>query len=93
MKVSIITICYNSQETLEDTIKSVLAQDYNDIEYIIIDGASKDNTPKIIEKYKNCISHVTSEPDKGIYDAMNKGVEKANGDLVGIFGANEPTCQ
>ena len=89
MKVSIITICYNSQETLEDTIKSVLAQDYNDIEYIIIDGASKDNTPKIIEKYKNCISHVTSEPDKGIYDAMNKGVEKANGDLVGILNSDD----
>jgi glycosyltransferase involved in cell wall biosynthesis len=89
VKVSIITICYNSQETLEDTIKSVLAQDYNDIEYIIIDGASKDNTPKIIEKYKNCISHVTSEPDKGIYDAMNKGVEKANGDLVGILNSDD----
>lgn len=89
MKVSIITICYNSQETLEDTIKSVLAQDYTDIEYIIIDGASKDNTPKIIEKYKNSISHVTSEPDKGIYDAMNKGVKKASGDLVGILNSDD----
>jgi glycosyltransferase involved in cell wall biosynthesis len=89
VKVSIITICYNSQETLEDTIKSVLAQDYNDLEYIIIDGDSKDNTPKIIEKYKNSISHVTSEPDKGIYDAMNKGVEKANGDLVGILNSDD----
>lgn len=89
MKVSIITICYNSQKTLEDTITSVLAQDYNDIEYIIIDGASKDNTPKIIEKYKSSISHVTSEPDKGIYDAMNKGVEKATGDLVGILNSDD----
>ncbi len=89
MKVSIITICYNSQETLEDTIKSVLAQNYNDIEYIIIDGASKDNTPKIIEKYKSSISHVTSEQDKGIYDAMNKGVEKATGDLVGILNSDD----
>jgi len=89
VKVSIITICYNSQKTLEDTITSVLAQDYNDIEYIIIDGASKDNTPKIIEKYKSSISHVTSEPDKGIYDAMNKGVEKATGDLVGILNSDD----
>ncbi len=89
MKVSIITICYNSQETLEDTIQSVLAQDYNNIEYIIIDGASKDGTLKIIDKYKNSISHITSEPDKGIYDAMNKGVKKASGDLIGILNSDD----
>ena len=89
MKVSIITICYNSQETIEDTIKSVLAQDYNDIEYIIIDGASKDSTLEIVGKYTSGISTLISEPDKGIYDAMNKGVNSSTGELIGILNSDD----
>jgi len=89
VKISIITIAYNSQETIEDTIKSVVNQTYSNIEYIIIDGGSKDNTLSIINKYKDKISTIVSEPDKGIYDAMNKGVEKATGDLVGILNSDD----
>ena len=89
MKVSIITICYNSQETIEDTIKSVLAQDYDDIEYIIIDGASKDSTLEIIGKYTSNLSKLISEPDKGIYDAMNKGISNSTGELIGILNSDD----
>jgi len=89
MKVSIITIAYNSEETIEDTIKSVVNQDYKDIEYIIIDGKSSDQTLEIIEKYRSGISIVVSEKDQGIYDAMNKGVAKATGDLVGILNSDD----
>ncbi len=89
MKVSIITIAYNSAETIEDTIKSVLTQDYPNVEYIIIDGASKDNTLKIIDKYKDKIATIVSEKDKGIYDAMNKGVLCATGDIVGILNSDD----
>ena len=89
MKISIITITYNSEETLEDTIKSVVSQNYKDIEYIIIDGGSTDGTMAIVNKYKEQISIIVSEPDKGIYDAMNKGVEKATGDLVGILNSDD----
>lgn len=89
MKVSIITIAFNSAETIEDTIQSVIAQDYNNIEYIIIDGGSNDDTLNIIEKYKDWIHKVISEPDKGIYDAMNKGVNNASGDLIGILNSDD----
>jgi len=89
MKVSIITISFNSGKTIEATIRSVLAQEDADIEYIIIDGGSKDNTLDIVEKYKNRISHVVSEPDGGIYDAMNKGVRLASGELVGILNSDD----
>lgn len=89
MKVSIITICYNSEETIEATIQSVLAQDYADVEYIIVDGASNDGTLQIVENYKEGVAKVISEKDKGIYDAMNKGVEAATGDLVGILNSDD----
>ncbi|MFT7612561.1 MAG: glycosyltransferase involved in cell wall biosynthesis [Parvicellaceae bacterium] len=89
MKVSIITIAYNSEETIEDTIKSVVNQDYPDIEYIIIDGKSTDRTLEIVEKYKSGISIVVSESDQGIYDAMNKGVLKATGEIVGILNSDD----
>ena len=89
MKVSVITICYNSAGTIEDTIQSVLAQDYPNIEYIIVDGASKDNTVEIVGKYKSQIARIISEPDKGIYDAMNKGVALATGDIVGILNSDD----
>jgi glycosyltransferase involved in cell wall biosynthesis len=89
MKVSIITITYNSAETVEDTIQSVLAQDYPNIEYIIVDGASKDDTLSIVNRYKDKIATIQSEPDKGIYDAMNKGVRLATGDLIGILNSDD----
>ena len=89
MKFSIITISYNSEKTIEDTIVSVLAQNYSNLEYIIIDGGSKDGTLEIINKYKNKISKIVSESDRGVYDAMNKGVKLATGDIVGILNSDD----
>lgn len=89
MKISIITIAYNSAATIEDTIKSVLAQSHEDLEYILVDGASKDATMDIVNKYKSRISTIISEPDKGIYDAMNKGVLAASGDVIGILNSDD----
>lgn len=84
--ISVVTICYNIQDQIEKTLRSVIFQSYQDIEYIIIDGASKDNTVNIIKKYvdiyPNRISYWCSETDNGIYDAMNKGIIKATGDYI-----------
>jgi glycosyltransferase involved in cell wall biosynthesis len=88
MKISIITVCFNSTETIEDTIRSVFAQDY-DIEYIIVDGGSTDGTLDIINRYKNNIAKVVSEPDEGIYDAMNKGIRLSNGDIVATLNSDD----
>lgn len=89
LKISIITVCYNSVETIRDTIESVLSQQYPDIEYIIVDGASKDGTLELISEYGGRISKVISESDKGIYDAMNKGVQAATGAFVGILNSDD----
>ncbi|OQY15941.1 MAG: glycosyl transferase [Desulfobacteraceae bacterium 4572_35.1] len=89
MKVSIVTVCYNSEATIRDTIESVLAQSYSDIEYIIVDGASSDRTMAIIDEYRDRITNVVSESDKGIYDAMNKGIKLATGDVVGILNSDD----
>lgn len=89
MQVSIITVAFNAEKTIEDTILSVLRQDYESIEYIIIDGASQDGTMSVVEQYKDRIDTVVSEKDKGIYDGMNKGIEKATGDLIGILNADD----
>ena len=89
MKLSIITVCFNSASTIRDTIESVLSQDYTDIEYIVVDGGSKDGTQAIVESYGARISHFVSEPDKGIYDAMNKGVSLATGTVVGILNSDD----
>jgi glycosyltransferase involved in cell wall biosynthesis len=89
VKISIITVCYNSAATIEKTILSVAEQTYNDIEYIIIDGNSKDNTLGIIKKHEDKISKWISEPDKGLYDAMNKGIAMASGDLIGILNSDD----
>jgi len=89
MKVSIITVCYNSGRTIEKTIKSVLLQTYADIEYIVIDGNSNDNTVNIIKKYENFITKWISEPDDGLYEAMNKGLKLATGDIVGILNSDD----
>ncbi|MDZ4822791.1 MAG: glycosyltransferase family 2 protein [Flavobacteriales bacterium] len=89
MKVSIITISFNSADTIEDTIQSVLSQSYRDIEYIIVDGASKDDTMNAVNQHLDEISKVISEKDRGIYDAMNKGVQLATGDIVGILNSDD----
>lgn len=92
MKISIITVTYNSGLTLVDTIESVLFQSYSDIEYIIIDGLSKDNTIDIINEYEPLFQgrlKWISEKDNGIYDAMNKGIRMATGDIVGIINSDD----
>ena len=88
MKISIITVCYNSEETISDTIQSVLSQDYKDVEYIIVDGKSTDRTLEIIQSIKSRIKLI-SEKDRGIYDAMNKGINIASGDVIGILNADD----
>jgi glycosyltransferase involved in cell wall biosynthesis len=89
MKISLITVSYNSEETIEETIQSVLAQKNIDLEYILIDGASSDTTLKIIEPYKSKIAVFLSEKDNGIYDAMNKGIQLATGDVIGILNSDD----
>jgi glycosyltransferase involved in cell wall biosynthesis len=89
MRVSIITICYNRKATIAHAIESVLTQDYNNIEYIVIDGNSKDGTQAVIEKYQAQIAHYISEPDKGMYDAINKGLALATGDIVGLMHSDD----
>lgn len=89
MKISIVTIAYNSAATIRTTIDSVLAQTYQDIEYIVVDGASKDETMSIVQSYGNRIHRVISEPDQGIYDAMNKGVRIATGDVIGVLNSDD----
>ncbi len=89
LKVSIITICRNSEKTIDETIQSVLGQLYDNIEYIIIDGASTDNTITKINKYSNRIHYFISEPDKSLYDALNKGIKAATGDIIGILHSDD----
>lgn len=89
MKVSIITVCYNSEATIEDTVKSVLSQNHHETEYIIVDGKSTDDTLNIINKYRDQVDHFISEKDNGIYDAMNKGLALATGDVIGILNSDD----
>lgn len=91
-KFSIITITYNSEKTLEETIKSVVSQDYGNFEYIIVDGESKDKTLDIVNKYSDRISCVISEPDNGISDAFNKGIRQASGEIIGIINSDDFLC-
>lgn len=92
MKISVVTVCYNAADTIEKTILSVLNQTYHDIEYIIIDGGSTDGTVEIIRKYADKIAYWVSEPDKGIYDAMNKGIEVATGEWLNFMNAGDLFC-
>ena len=89
MKISVITVCRNAEKTIENTILSVINQTYDNIEYIIIDGVSTDNTLNIIDKYKNKISYFCSEADSGIYEAMNKGVKVSTGDYLFFLNADD----
>ncbi|WP_071149710.1 glycosyltransferase family 2 protein [Bacteroides ndongoniae] len=92
MKISLITVTYNSGTTLRDTIQSVLAQTYRNVEYIVVDGLSKDNTIDIVREYEPQFEgrmKWISEKDKGLYDAMNKGVRMATGDVVGILNSDD----
>lgn len=84
-----ITVCWNSEETIEDTIQSVISQTYSDIEYIVVDGNSTDSTLDILKKYRQHIAHIISEPDEGIYDAMNKGIDAAAGDVIAMLNADD----
>lgn len=88
-KISIITITYNSEKTIENTIKSVINQEYNNLEYVIIDGVSTDNTLNIIKKYTDEINLVISEPDEGISDAFNKGIKNSTGEIIGIINSDD----
>ena len=92
MKISVITATFNSGKTVRDTIESVLHQTYKDVEYIIVDGMSKDNTMEVVRSYESLFCgrmRYVSEPDKGIYDAMNKGIAMATGDVVGILNSDD----
>ncbi|HOW36320.1 MAG TPA: glycosyltransferase family 2 protein [Candidatus Omnitrophota bacterium] len=89
LKVSVITVSFNAENCIEATIQSVLAQNYPDIEYIIIDGASNDGTMAIVNKYHPKISKIISEKDNGIYDAMNKGINLATGDIIYFLNADD----
>jgi len=89
MKISVITVCHNARQTIRDTIESVIRQDYPDIEYIVVDGASSDGTKEILSEYCNRIDRFVSEPDSGIYDAMNKAWKMATGDFIGFLHADD----
>lgn len=89
MKISIITVAFNAERTIADTLRSVAEQTYSDIEYIVVDGASTDGSLKIIQQYAQCIAKFNSEPDRGIYDAMNKGLRLATGDIIGFLNADD----
>jgi len=89
MKISIITVVWNNKGTIKDAIDSVLNQTYKNIEYIIIDGASTDGTIEVVQSYGDKITKFVSEPDKGLYDAMNKGIKLATGDVIGILNSDD----
>lgn len=89
MKISIITVCYNSESFISSAIDSVLSQAHPNIEYIVIDGGSKDATVSVVQAFGDRIAHFVSEPDKGIYDAMNKGLALASGDVIGILNSDD----
>jgi glycosyltransferase involved in cell wall biosynthesis len=89
LKISIITVVYNGASTIRSCIESVLMQDFSSVEYIVIDGNSKDGTQEIVKSFGDKITRFISEPDKGIYDAMNKGISLATGDYIGILNADD----
>ena len=88
-KVSIVTVVFNNVETIADTLDSVLSQDYTSIEHIVVDGNSTDGTSELLQKRRGQLGHYVRESDKGMYDAMNKGIKLASGDIVGILNADD----
>ena len=88
MRISIITVSYNSGSTIKDTLQCIAAQDYNNIEHIIVDGKSSDNTVSVVKEFTH-VSKLISEPDSGLYDAMNKGLQMATGDIIGILNSDD----
>ncbi|QKJ30424.1 glycosyltransferase [Mucilaginibacter mali] len=89
LKISIITVTFNAADTIENCIRSVISQTYPNVEYIIVDGLSTDTSLAIIDKYKKHVHHIISEPDNGIYHAMNKGISLATGDVIGMLNADD----
>ena len=89
MKISVITVVFNGEKTIRQTIESVLGQEYGDIEYIVVDGNSTDSTVDIVKSFGNRITKFVSEKDRGIYDAMNKGIQLATGEVVGMLNADD----
>ncbi|MDR2365316.1 MAG: glycosyltransferase [Zoogloeaceae bacterium] len=89
MKISIITVCFNAADTITATLRSVAAQTHQEAEHIVVDGGSTDGTLEHIAKHGKHVAHLVSEPDKGIYDAMNKGIRLASGDIIGILNADD----
>ncbi|RZJ89092.1 MAG: glycosyltransferase [Chryseobacterium sp.] len=89
MKISIITVVYNAEQYIKDCIESIVNQSYHDIEYIIIDGGSTDGTLLVIEEYHQYIAYFVSEKDEGLYDAINKGIKLATGEVVGLLNADD----
>lgn len=89
MKVSIVTTCFNREKTIRDTIESVLSQSYPNIEYIVVDGASTDGTMSIVNEYRTRLSDVVSEKDSGMYEAINKGIRRCTGDIVGLLHSDD----
>jgi glycosyltransferase involved in cell wall biosynthesis len=87
--ISIITVCFNSEATIRDTLESVISQSYPNIEHVIVDGGSKDGTMDIVAEYRESLGPVVSEPDNGLYDAMNKGIGLASGEFVGILNSDD----
>ena len=89
MKISIVTVCLNAEATIADTLRSVREQDYNNVEHLIVDGGSTDHTIDVIRRHGKGVAALVSEPDRGIYDAMNKGIAMASGDVIGILNADD----
>ncbi|MFB9844056.1 glycosyltransferase [Mucilaginibacter ginsenosidivorans] len=89
LKISVVTVVFDAQNTIEKCLGSVARQKFNNIEHIVIDGGSTDNTVHIIKKYSNSVHIFVSEPDEGIYDAMNKGIKLATGDIIGALNADD----
>ncbi|MBS1580722.1 MAG: glycosyltransferase [Bacteroidetes bacterium] len=89
MKVSVITVCYNAVAHIEETLRSVAVQDHPDIEHIVVDGGSTDGTPALVARHAERLAHVVSEPDRGVYDAMNKGLRLATGEVIAFVNAGD----
>jgi len=89
MKISVVTVAYNAADTISDTLESVAAQNHDSIEHIVIDGASSDETMRVVDGYRNSLAQVVSEPDDGIYHAMNKGIALTTGDVIGTLNADD----